>query len=59
VGDIVGRKHAQNVALRHGFNALTRSKWQAIFAIEREFGSALGASIYTMLPAVVENTFGF
>ena len=46
------------LALRHGFNALTRSKWQAIFSLEQEFSAALGASIYTVLPGVVENTFG-
>ena len=47
-----------DVALRHGFNALTLGEWRAIFAIEREFSAALGASIYTVLPGVVETTFG-
>jgi len=48
-----------DVALRHGFNALTQAKWQAIFALESEFSGALGASIYSVLPNVVVNTFGF
>ena len=47
-----------DVALRHGFNALTLSKWHAIFSLGQEFRTALGASIYTVLPGVVENTFG-
>ena len=51
-------KRLVDVALRHGFNAHTLSKWQAIFSIEQEFSAALGASIYTTLPGVVENTFG-
>jgi hypothetical protein len=53
------KKRLVDVALRHGFNALTLSKWQAIFAREREFGAALRASIYTVLPCLVETTFGF
>jgi hypothetical protein len=58
-GPCVIEKRLVDVALRHGFNALTLSKWQAILAIEREFSAALGASIYMVLPGVVENTFGF
>ena len=51
-------KRPVDVALRHGFNALTLSKWHAIFSLGQEFRTALGASIYTVLPGVVENTFG-
>jgi HD domain len=58
-GPCVIEKRLVDVALRHGFNALTLSKWQAIFSIEREFSAALAASIYTVLPGVVDTTFGF
>jgi hypothetical protein len=58
-GPCLIEKRLVDVALRHGFNALTRSKWQAIFSLEHQFRVALGASIYTVLPGVVENTFGF
>ncbi len=58
-GPCVIEKRLVDVALRHGFNALTFSKWQATFSIEHEFSAALGASIYAVLPGVVENTFGF
>jgi hypothetical protein len=57
-GPCVIEKRLVDVALRHGFNALTLSKWRAIFSIQREFSTALGASIYTVLPGVVETTFG-
>jgi hypothetical protein len=50
-------KRLVDVALRHGFNRCTLAKWRAIFALEREFSTAVGASIYTLLPGVIENTF--
>lgn len=56
-GTCLIEKRLVDVALRHGFNPLTRSKWQAIFSIEQEFSAALGASIYSVLPGVVDNTF--
>ena len=52
-------KRLLNVALRHGFNDLTLAKWRAFFALRQEFDEAVGTSIYTLLPGVVENTFGF
>ena len=58
-GPCVIEKRLVDVALRHGFDALTLSKWQAIFAIERQFGAALRASIYTVLPGLLETTFRF
>jgi HD domain len=48
-----------DVVRRHGFNSLTLAKWQALFALQQEFGEAIGASIYTVLPGIVDNTFGF
>jgi hypothetical protein len=53
------KKRLVDVALRHGFNAFTLSKWRAILSIEHEFSAALGNSIYAVLAGMVENTFGF
>jgi hypothetical protein len=58
-GPCLIEKRLVDVALRHGFNALTCSKWQATFSLEQQLCTALGASIYTVLPGVVQNTFGF
>jgi hypothetical protein len=58
-GPCVIEKRLVDVALRHGFNPLTLAKWRAYLALERAFGEAVGASIYTLLSGVVANTFGF
>jgi hypothetical protein len=50
-------KRLVDVALRHGFNDLTLAKWRAFLALRQEFDAAAGASIYTLLPGVVENSF--
>ena len=51
-------KRLVDVSLRHGFNRLTQAKWRAYLALLEQFSQAIGASIYTVLPGVVENTFG-
>jgi hypothetical protein len=48
-----------DVVLRYGFNDFTIPKWKAFFEIKAEFESAIGTSIYSVLPGVIENTFGF
>ena len=48
-----------DVALRHGFNALTLDKWRAYLGLREEFDRAVGGSIYRLLPGVVEHTFGW
>jgi len=58
-GPCLMEKRLVDVALRHGFNDLTLAKWRAFFALRQEFDEAVGTSIYTLLPGVVENTFGF
>jgi putative nucleotidyltransferase with HDIG domain len=50
-------KRLVDVALRHGFNDLTLAKWRAYLALKRDFDAATGASIYGLLPGVVETTF--
>lgn len=52
-------KRLVDVALRHGVNDHTVEKWKAILAIQKEFEQAIGCSVYSLLPEVVENTFGF
>lgn len=50
-------KRMMDVALRHGVNEYTVPKWKEIFNIQKYFEKKLGASIYSVLPGVVENTF--
>ena len=58
-GPVLIEKRLLDVTLRHGFNDFTTRKWQAFFDIQQEFETALGRSVYSLLPGVVENTFGF
>lgn len=48
-----------DVAIRHGINDTTVPRWQALFDLKRHFDRATGASIYALLPGIVETTFGF
>lgn len=52
-------KRMLDVALRHGVNEYTVVKWKATFEIQEYFEERIGKSIYSVLPKVVENTFGF
>jgi hypothetical protein len=52
-------KRLMDVAIRHGVNEFSVPRWQAFLAIQKEFESAIGQSIYQVLPGVIENTFGF
>jgi hypothetical protein len=47
-----------DVVLRYGPNQYTVAKWQATIAIKRAFEQTMGCSLYSLLPGVVENTFG-
>jgi hypothetical protein len=57
-GACLMEKRLVDVALRHGFNDLTLPKWRAFVAIRQEFDAAVGGSIYSVLPGVVDTTFG-
>jgi hypothetical protein len=57
-GFVLMEKRLMDVALRYGINEHTVPKWQAFFAIQAQFEKVIGCSIYTLLPGVVENTFG-
>jgi hypothetical protein len=51
-------KRMVDVALRYGINNYTISKWQGFFEVKEEFERLMGCSVYSVLPGVVENTFG-
>lgn len=51
-------KRMIDVALRHGTNEYSSLKWKATFEIKEYFELIMGKSVYSVLPGVVENTFG-
>lgn len=51
-------KRMIEAALRHGINEYTTLKWKATFKIKEYFEMKMGKSVYSILPKVVENTFG-
>lgn len=52
-------KRMVEAALRHGINQYTTLKWKATLEIKEYFEHKMGKSVYSILPGVVENTFGF
>lgn len=58
-GFVMIEKRLVDVALRLGINPMTVEKWRAFLELQRYFEGAVGRSIYSVLPGVVENTFGF
>ena len=52
-------KRLVDVALRHGINEYTLMRWKGYFDNQKAFEKVIGRSIYSLLPGVVENTFGF
>lgn len=52
-------KRMLDVVMRYGFNEFTLEKWRATFDIQKYFEERMGKSIYSVLPKVKENTFGF
>jgi len=57
-GFVLMEKRMMDVALRYGINEFTVAMWKATFQIKQDFETAIGRSIYELLPGVVENTFG-
>lgn len=51
-------KRMVDVALRLGINEFTLSGWQARFRIMAEFEREIGRSVYSILPGIIEGTFG-
>ena len=52
-------KRLVDVALRRGIDEYTLMRWKGYFDTQKEIESVIGQSIYSLLPGVVENTFGF
>lgn len=52
-------KRFVDVAMRYGTNPFTVTKWESYFDLKAQFEEAIGRSIYSLLPGVIENTFGF
>lgn len=51
-------KRLVDAALRHGINEHVVPKWRATLDLQQRFESLIGRSIYSVLPGVMENTFG-
>jgi hypothetical protein len=51
-------KRIVDVALRYGINDHTVLGWKARFQIKAKIETAIGTSIYQILPGIVEGTFG-
>jgi hypothetical protein len=58
IGFCVMEKRLVDVVMRYGFNEYTISNWKARYAILEEFEKAIGKSIYTALPGVIEISLG-
>ena len=58
-GHCLIEKRMVDVALRYGTTQYSVPRWKAFFKIKEFFEKEIGCSIYSLLPNVVENTFGF
>ncbi len=52
-------KRLVDVCLRRGVNDRTIPRWRAFLNLQREFEQVIGRSLYSVLPGVIENTFGY
>lgn len=52
-------KRLVDVSLRHGVNEHTIPRWHGFLQLQRDFERAIGRSLYSVLPGVIENTFGY
>lgn len=58
-GFVLMEKRMLDVAMRYGnVNDIILAKWRAKFVIKADFERQMGCSVYSLLPGVVENTFG-
>ncbi|WP_423738410.1 hypothetical protein ACUH7Y_16435 [Clostridium beijerinckii] len=58
-GFVLIEKRIVDIALRGGINEYTIPRWKSTFKIKEYFEEKIGKSIYSLLPNVKENTFGF
>jgi len=57
-GYVLMEKRMVDVLMRYGPTPFVVPKWRAVFQIRDDFERAMGCSVYSLLPGVVENTFG-
>ena len=57
-GFCILEKRMIDVQMRHGVNKYTVPKWKATFDLKDYFDKRTGSSIYTLLPGIVDTTFG-
>ena len=58
-GFVLIEKRLVDTSLRYPIHAATIPRWRRTFETQAEFEDAIGASIYSVLDGVVENTFSF
>jgi hypothetical protein len=51
-------KRMLDVGLRYGIHEYALRKWRMTFDIKTDFEQRMGCSVYSLLPGIVENTFG-
>ena len=51
-------KRMLDVGLRYGIHEYALRKWRMTFDIKTDFEQRMRCSVYSLLPGVVENTFG-
>ena len=57
-GACIMEKRLIDVALRHGLPPYMPDKWRAFMNTKKHFDRLCGANIYTLLPNVMENSYG-
>lgn len=58
-GYVLMEKRMIDISMRHGVHEGTVKRWEKLFEIKAYFEEKMGGrSIYSVLPGVVENTFG-
>ena len=55
-GACLMEKRFVDVALRHGMQDYTTTRWRAYLELKKYFDSLCGCDIYTLLPGIVENS---
>jgi hypothetical protein len=58
-GCVLMEKRMVDISMRHGVHEGTVPRWERLFKLKEYFEEKMGGSIYSVLPGVVENTFGF
>ena len=57
-GACIMEKRFVDVVMRHGVNSFYTDKWKAYYDIKNRFDTLCGCNLYSLLPAIVENTLG-